>query len=274
MSKVFKGIKKVFKGVTKAVKKVVKGVGKFVKKYGKYIAMAAAVYFTAGAALAAFPATAGAAAAMPGVSSFASALGITAKGAAAAGSVASAAGGAAGGAAGASIGSAAGGAVGGAAGAAASAGSGLLSTVGGAVQGVVSTVTSTVKGVGKWYAGLDATGKMQVAQLGLKALEGATAPTPEEIARSKQEAQWGGFRSSQADSVLANQRSMAPGASQERPFLEEQSAILQEDPLQVQTRQAERTEEATQLAAPDEETQRRRSSVFDRYDPFRMDPNG
>ncbi len=55
MSKLWKGIKKVFKKVVK-----------FVKKYWKVIVIAAAIYFTAGIALAAMPSTAAFSAAMPG----------------------------------------------------------------------------------------------------------------------------------------------------------------------------------------------------------------
>ena len=53
-------------GLVKGVKKAFKAVGGFVKKYWKVIAIAAAVYFTAGIALAYFAPTAGFAAAMPG----------------------------------------------------------------------------------------------------------------------------------------------------------------------------------------------------------------
>jgi hypothetical protein len=53
-------------GLVKGVKKVFKAVGGFVKKYWKPILIAAAIYFTAGIALAAMPATASFAAAMPG----------------------------------------------------------------------------------------------------------------------------------------------------------------------------------------------------------------
>ena len=55
MSKLWKGVKKVFKKVVK-----------FVKKNWKIIVIAAAVYFTAGIALAAMPSTAAFSAAMPG----------------------------------------------------------------------------------------------------------------------------------------------------------------------------------------------------------------
>jgi hypothetical protein len=55
MSKLWKGVKKVFKKVTK-----------FVKKHWKKIVIAAAIYFTAGIALAAMPSTAAFSAAMPG----------------------------------------------------------------------------------------------------------------------------------------------------------------------------------------------------------------
>ena len=55
MSKLWKGVKKTFKKVTK-----------FVKKNWKYIAIAVAIYFTAGMALAAMPSTAAFSAAMPG----------------------------------------------------------------------------------------------------------------------------------------------------------------------------------------------------------------
>jgi len=55
MSKLWKGVKKVFKKVVK-----------FVKKNWKIIVIAAAVYFTAGVALAAMPSTAAFSAAMPG----------------------------------------------------------------------------------------------------------------------------------------------------------------------------------------------------------------
>jgi len=53
-------------GLIKGIGKVFKKVGNFVKKNWKYIAMAVAVYFTAGIALSYFGATAGFAAAMPG----------------------------------------------------------------------------------------------------------------------------------------------------------------------------------------------------------------
>ncbi len=77
MGKVFKGIKKIWKKVVKVSKFIVKKNIKFVKKYGKYIVAAAAIYFTAGAAMALFAPTAGFAAAMPGISTFTSAIGIT-----------------------------------------------------------------------------------------------------------------------------------------------------------------------------------------------------
>lgn len=53
-------------GVAKGIKKVFKKVGKVLKKIIKPLAIAVAVYFTAGIALAAMPATAGFAASMPG----------------------------------------------------------------------------------------------------------------------------------------------------------------------------------------------------------------
>jgi len=53
-------------GLIKGIGKVFKKIGKFIKKNWKYIAMAVAVYFTAGIALSYFGATAGFAAAMPG----------------------------------------------------------------------------------------------------------------------------------------------------------------------------------------------------------------
>jgi hypothetical protein len=53
-------------GIAKGIKKVFKAVGKVIKKIAKPLLVAAAIYFTAGVALAAFPATAGFAAAMPG----------------------------------------------------------------------------------------------------------------------------------------------------------------------------------------------------------------
>ena len=56
-------------GLVKAVKKVFKKVKKFVKKYWKVIVIAAAIYFTAGVALSAFPSTASFAAGMPGFGS-------------------------------------------------------------------------------------------------------------------------------------------------------------------------------------------------------------
>lgn len=53
-------------GIVKGVKKVFKGAVKIVKKVWKPVLMAAAIYFTAGLALSAFPATASFAAALPG----------------------------------------------------------------------------------------------------------------------------------------------------------------------------------------------------------------
>lgn len=53
-------------GLVKGIKKVFKKVGKFVKKYWKYIAIAVAVYFTAGVALSYFGSTAAFSSAMPG----------------------------------------------------------------------------------------------------------------------------------------------------------------------------------------------------------------
>ena len=53
-------------GLVKGVKKVFKKVGKFVKKNWKWIALAVAVYFTAGIALSYFGSTAAFSAAMPG----------------------------------------------------------------------------------------------------------------------------------------------------------------------------------------------------------------
>ena len=53
-------------GLIKGIGKIFKKIGKFVKKNWKYIAMAVAVYFTAGVALSYFGATSGFAAAMPG----------------------------------------------------------------------------------------------------------------------------------------------------------------------------------------------------------------
>jgi len=52
-------------GLLKGIGKVFKKIGKFVKKNWKYVAMAVAVYFTAGVALSYFGATAGFAASMP-----------------------------------------------------------------------------------------------------------------------------------------------------------------------------------------------------------------
>lgn len=53
-------------GVVKGIKKVFKAVGKVIKKVIKPLLIVAAVYFTAGLALSAFPATAGFAASLPG----------------------------------------------------------------------------------------------------------------------------------------------------------------------------------------------------------------
>jgi hypothetical protein len=53
-------------GIVKSIKKVFKAVVKVVKKIAKPLLIAAAIYFTAGLALSAFPATAGFAASMPG----------------------------------------------------------------------------------------------------------------------------------------------------------------------------------------------------------------
>ncbi len=53
-------------GIVKGIGKVFKKIGKVLKKIIKPLAIAVAVYFTAGLALAAFPATAGFAASMPG----------------------------------------------------------------------------------------------------------------------------------------------------------------------------------------------------------------
>jgi hypothetical protein len=74
VSNLVKGVKKVFKKTIEVAKKI-----------APYVAMGAAIYFTAGLAMAAFPATASVAAAMPGISGAASALGI---GSAAAGTAA------------------------------------------------------------------------------------------------------------------------------------------------------------------------------------------
>jgi hypothetical protein len=65
VSNLVKGVQKVFKKTVQVVKKI-----------APYVAMAAAIYFTAGIAMAAFPATASFAAAMPGITGAASALGI------------------------------------------------------------------------------------------------------------------------------------------------------------------------------------------------------
>lgn len=74
-------------GVVKAVKKHFKRAAKTFKKTWKWVALAVAIYFTAGLAMYAMPATASFAAAMPGIATAASGLGI-ASGAAAAGAAA------------------------------------------------------------------------------------------------------------------------------------------------------------------------------------------
>lgn len=53
-------------GVVKSIKKAFKAVGKFIKKAIKPLLVVAAIYFTAGLALSAFPAAAGFAASLPG----------------------------------------------------------------------------------------------------------------------------------------------------------------------------------------------------------------
>ncbi len=177
MSGVVKGIKKVFKAVAKVVKKVIKP-----------LAIAAAVYFTGGLALSAFPATAGFAASLPGfgISATGAATGIFSKAAAVIGldgglvAGAAATAGAAAGAATTTAAVASGGfgGIGGAAtgGAAAAGGGGAVGAGIGAGAGAATTAAGTTAAA----AGMTLTEKLMLASIGSKAIGGFLAPTMSE----------------------------------------------------------------------------------------------
>jgi hypothetical protein len=199
-------------GVVKGIGKVFKGVAKFVKKALPYVAIAAAVYFTAGVALSAFPSTAAFAASMPGFagggflglgigagatagtglfSQAAAAIGLGTLGSAgglvggamAAGTTAAQLG-----AASAGLGTAAAGlsSAGAAASSAASIGAGAYTAAGGMgpvlPPGVITTVPS-VTGPAAAKAGLSIGEQLLLASTGASALGALTAPTPAEQKR-------------------------------------------------------------------------------------------
>lgn len=209
MSKVFKGIKKIHKKVFKAAKKHLKKGHERIKKYGKYVAMAVAIYFTAGAAMAAFAPTAGVAAAMPGVTSFAGAIGVNTAAATAAGTAAAGAGAAtAAGAAATGAGLVGGGGIAGAATSLAGAASTAAAATGagataagvaagaGAVAAGASAAGTASASTGIW-AGLTSFQKAQVAMsalsFGTQAVAGALKPSEAEMMREAMTARWSNY---------------------------------------------------------------------------------
>lgn len=193
-------------GVLHSVGKVFSKVWDFIRPIVEVIAIAVAIYFTAGLALSAFPATAGFAAALPG---FASASGVAgagifssvatsiglggglAAGAAADTAATAAAAAAAGGAGAAAAGGAAAGAgtvasiaaptaEAAAAGVAPVAGADLAAA--GATAAALPAVAAPVAGA---TAGLSLTDKLLLASVGTNLVGGLTAPTPKDIAAAR-----------------------------------------------------------------------------------------
>jgi len=157
-------------GVVKGVGKVFKAVAKVVKKIAKPVLIGAAIYFTGGLALSAFPATAGFAASLPGfgISASGAATGIFSKAAAALGLQ--------------------GGLVAGAAGNAAAAGAPLIAGAEGGAGAVMSGLSGgssaastlgagiTLGGGGGTAAAMSFTDKLLLASLGSKAVGAFLAP--------------------------------------------------------------------------------------------------
>lgn len=179
-------------GVVHKVKKVFKKVWDFAKPIVKVVAIAAAVYFTAGVALSYFGPTSAFAAAMPGFAGAAGAgTGIFSQAAAAIGlggglaqGAAAAAGSA--GAAGAAAGAA------GAAGSAASLGGDTLleGLAGGATAAPAAATAAGAAGAGAGAAtaakaAMSLTDKLLLASTATSAISGLTSPTPKEIEAAK-----------------------------------------------------------------------------------------
>lgn len=276
MSKALKSVGKIFSGVTKLATKIVKTTVDVVKKYGKYIAMAAAVYFTAGAAMSMFAPTAGFAASMPGISSFTGMLGLNATAATGGSLTAGAAG----------VGASAG--VGAGAGAAAGAGAGLSAAAGAA-------------GAGAAAGGATAMSSILKAQLGLQ-LIGTTAnmiaaigePSQKDLIRENFDARYRNQKASvfgpeggvQPPAMAqappgpgAGTPPPPPGKSGRVPMLPSPGAGPASAPesrpsMFGQTQEPsllagmeDANQEAQRLAEPSEEEQARRRSVFDPYQP-------
>lgn len=152
MSNVIKGVKKVFKKVTKVVKKI-----------APYAIAAAAIYFTAGVALSAMPATSAFAAGLPGFAGAGGAgTGILSKVAAKVGL----------------------GALGKAGGLAAAAGGGIAPAIGMGV-GFMPTAGGAVAGGAMKAAGMSLTEKLMLASVGTNALGALLAPSPREVAEAE-----------------------------------------------------------------------------------------
>lgn len=194
-------------GVLHSVGKVFSKVWDFIRPIVEVIAIAVAIYFTAGLALSAFPATAGFAAALPG---FASASGVA--GAGIFSSVATSIGLGGGLAAGAAADTAAAAAAAGAAGAvgagaagAAGAGAGTVASIAAptaeaAAAGVAPVAGADLAAAGATgaagaagatagtvaaHVGLSLTDKLLLASVGTNLVGGLTAPTPKDIAAAR-----------------------------------------------------------------------------------------
>lgn len=150
-------------GVVKGIKKVFKAVVKVVKKVAKPLMIAAAVYFTGGLALSAFPATAGFAASLPGfgIASSGAATGIFSKAASAVGL--------------------SGGLQAGAAANAVAAGTATTVAAAGAATTAAAGAASTAAGVGAAATGMSLTNKLLLASMGTKAIGSFLAPTTDEV---------------------------------------------------------------------------------------------
>lgn len=212
-------------GVVKSVKKVFKKVVKVIKKIAKPLLIAAAIYFTAGLALSAMPATASFAASLPGFagggfmglgigagkvagagifSKIAAGIGLgggLAKGAAAAASAA------------APVGAAA-------ATAASQAGTAIGAVAPGVVGSVPASMTSGLVATTTKAAGMTLTEKLILASTGSQVLGALVAPSADEVAEAQ--ARWrGAFYGVEGDGSMAppapaqQQAPGAPGAAQQ-----------------------------------------------------------
>lgn len=169
-------------GLVKSVKKVFKKAVKVVKKVLPYVAMAAAIYFTAGIAAAAF-APASAMAAMPGIAGAASALGIGGGAAGAAAAGASTAAAAAPTFSGVAAGLSSGGTMFSATGAALSAGSAAAASAGiGAAAATAGAATAAVK---TGFAAMSFADKLTLASVGTQALGTLVEPSTKSMIRDE-----------------------------------------------------------------------------------------